>query len=175
VVGAVSIGSSACFKVSMVILFCESWSRAKLADGPIFTHGVRANPQRRPPAWPFPSAGWRAFSPGQNYLLSATVGPTVNESIVHLSVAFWQFPPRDDGLLRNRQKGEVAMEPTRLHRMLQSVMTRRPRKVTSFVRSIEVHPQIAVYGSQRMCLSCGAITARSKPFCLECGELLPAV
>jgi hypothetical protein len=60
------------------------------------------------------------------------------------------------------------MEPTRSHRMLQSVMTRRPRKVTSFVRSTEVHPQIAVYGSQRMCRSCGAITARSKPFCLEC-------
>ena len=125
-------------------------------------------------AWPFLSAGWRAFSPGQNYLLSATVGPTVNESIVHLSVAFWQFPPRDDGLLRNRQKSEVAMEPTRFHRMLQSVMTRRPRKVTSLVRPIEVHPQIAVYGSQRMCRSCGAITARAKPFCLECGELLPA-
>ena len=115
-----------------------------------------------------------SFSPGQNYLLSATVGPTVNESIVHLPVAFWQFQPRDDGLLCNRQKSEVAMEPTRFHRMLQSVMTRRPRKVTSIMRSIEVHPQIAVYGSQRMCRSCGAITARSKPFCLECGELLPA-
>ncbi len=129
---------------------------------------------KRPLAWPFLSTGWRAFSPGQNYLLSATVRPTVNESIVHLSVAFWQFPPRDDGLLRNRQKSEVAMEPTRFHRMLQSVMTRRPRKVTSLVRPIEVHPQIAVYGSQRMCRSCGAITARSKPFCLECGDLLPA-
>ena len=101
------------------------------------------------------SPGWRAFSPGQNYLLSATVGPTGNESIAHLSVAFWQFPPRDDGFLRNRQKSEVAMEPTRSHRMLQSVMTRRPRKVTSFVRSTEVHPQIAVYESQRMCRSCG--------------------
>jgi len=116
-----------------------------------------------------------SFSPGQNYLLSATVGPTVNESIVHLSVAFRQFPPRDDGLLRNRQKCEVAMEPTRFNRMLQFVMTRRPKKITSLVRSFEVHPQIAVYGSQRMCRSCGAITPRSKPFCLECGELLPAV
>jgi len=108
-------------------------------------------------------------------LLSATVGPTVNESIVHLSVAFWLFPPHDDGLLWNRQKCEAAMEPTLFHRILQSVITRGMRKVASLVRSIKVHPQIAVYGSQRMCRSCGAITARSKPFCLECGELLPAV
>jgi hypothetical protein len=67
------------------------------------------------------------------------------------------------------------MEPTMFHRILQSVLPRRLGKVTSLVRSIEVHSQIAVYGSQRMCRSCGAITARSKPFCLECGELLPAV
>jgi hypothetical protein len=67
------------------------------------------------------------------------------------------------------------MEPTLFHRILQSVSTRRLTKVTSLVRAIEVHPQIAVYGSQRMCRSCGAITARSKPFCSECGELLPAV
>ena len=108
-------------------------------------------------------------------LLSATLEPTVNESIVHLSVAFWLFPPHDDGLLWNRQKCEAAMEPTLFHRILQSVITRGMRKVASLVRSIKVHPQIAVYGSQRMCRSCGAITARSKPFCLECGELLPAV
>ncbi len=67
------------------------------------------------------------------------------------------------------------MEPTLFHRILQSVLPSRLRKVTSLVRSIEVHPQIAMYGSQRMCRSCGAITARSKPFCVECGELLPAV
>ena len=67
------------------------------------------------------------------------------------------------------------MEPTLFHRIVQSVIARRLRKVTSLGRSIEVHPQIAVYGSQRMCQSCGAITARSKPFCLECGALLPAV
>jgi hypothetical protein len=66
------------------------------------------------------------------------------------------------------------MEPALFHRLLQSV-TRRLRKATSSVPSIKVHPPIAVYGSQRICRSCGAITARSKPFCLECGELLPAV
>jgi hypothetical protein len=67
------------------------------------------------------------------------------------------------------------MESTLCHRIVQSVITRRLRKVTSLGRSIGVHPQIAVYGSQRMCRSCGAITARSKPFCLECGALLLAV
>ena len=67
------------------------------------------------------------------------------------------------------------MEPTLFHRILQSVISRRLRKVASLTRSIKVHPQIAAYGSQRMCRSCGAITACSKPFCLECGELLPAV
>ena len=67
------------------------------------------------------------------------------------------------------------MEPTLFHRILHSVITRRLRQVTSLMRSTKVHPQIACYGSQRMCRSCGAITARSKPLCLECGELLPAV
>jgi hypothetical protein len=66
-----------------------------------------------------------------------------------------------------------ALSITLFHRM-QSVITRRLRMVASSVRSSEVPPQIAVYGSQRMCRSCGAITARSRPFCLECGELLPA-
>jgi hypothetical protein len=67
------------------------------------------------------------------------------------------------------------MEPILFLRALQTVITRRLRKVTSPVRFIEVQPQIAAYGSQRVCRSCGGITARSKPFCLECGKLLPAV
>jgi len=67
------------------------------------------------------------------------------------------------------------MEPTLFHRIVQSVITRRLRKGTPLVGSIEGHPEIAGYGSQRMCRSCGAITACSKPFCLECGVLLPAV
>src|SRR2546423_755851 len=36
-------------------------------------------------------------------------------------------------------------------------------------------PQIAGYGSQRMCLSCGLITPRLKACCLECGKSLTAV
>jgi hypothetical protein len=67
------------------------------------------------------------------------------------------------------------METTLFHRIVQSVFSRRLRKRTSFVGSLDGHPNIAAYGSQRMCRSCGAITACSKPFCLECGALLPAV
>ena len=96
------------------------------------------------------------------------------KSIVHLSVAFWPFPPHDDGPLCNRKKSEAATEPTLFHRIVQSI-TRRLRMGTPLVGSVEGHPKIAVYGSQRMCRSCGAITARSNPFCLECGALLPAV
>ena len=33
-------------------------------------------------------------------------------------------------------------------------------------------PQIAGYGSQRMCASCGLITSRFKACCLECGKSL---
>jgi hypothetical protein len=33
-------------------------------------------------------------------------------------------------------------------------------------------PQIAGYGSQRMCPACGLITSRSKACCLECGRSL---
>jgi len=36
-------------------------------------------------------------------------------------------------------------------------------------------PQIAGYGSQRMCPFCGLITSRLKPFCLECGKSLAVV
>jgi hypothetical protein len=33
-------------------------------------------------------------------------------------------------------------------------------------------PQIAGYGSQRMCPACGLITSRFKTRCLECGKSL---
>ena len=33
-------------------------------------------------------------------------------------------------------------------------------------------PLIAGYGAQRMCPSCGLITSRLKPSCLECGKSL---
>ena len=67
------------------------------------------------------------------------------------------------------------MEPNLFQRIVQSVITRRLRKGTSSAAPIDGRPKIAAYGSQRMCQSCGAITACSKPFCLECGALLPAV
>ena len=34
---------------------------------------------------------------------------------------------------------------------------------------LEVKPQAARLGSQRMCPSCGLITSRVNPRCLECG------
>lgn len=37
-------------------------------------------------------------------------------------------------------------------------------------RSRGLRPQIASYGSQRMCPSCGLITSKSKSRCLECGK-----
>ena len=36
-------------------------------------------------------------------------------------------------------------------------------------------PQIARYGSQRMCRACGAITPRSKARCVQCGKPLKAL
>jgi len=35
--------------------------------------------------------------------------------------------------------------------------------------------QVAQYGSQRMCPSCGLITSRLRACCLECGQSLAAV
>ena len=67
------------------------------------------------------------------------------------------------------------MEPVMFLRALQASLARRLRQFNFSARNVEVRSQIAAYGSQRMCQSCGMITARSKPFCLECGELLPAV
>jgi predicted amidophosphoribosyltransferase len=42
-------------------------------------------------------------------------------------------------------------------------------------RMHKLKPQIAGFGSQRMCPSCGLITSRSKPCCWECGKSLPSV
>ena len=44
-----------------------------------------------------------------------------------------------------------------------------------FHRMGQLKPQIAGYGSQQMCPSCGLITSRLKAFCLECGQSLTAV
>jgi len=37
-------------------------------------------------------------------------------------------------------------------------------------RMRKLKPQVAGYGSQRMCPHCGLITSRSKVRCLECGR-----
>ena len=42
-------------------------------------------------------------------------------------------------------------------------------------RMRKLKPQIAGFGSQRMCPSCGLITSRLKACCLECGKPLTAV
>ena len=39
----------------------------------------------------------------------------------------------------------------------------------------KLKPQVAGFGSQRMCPSCGLITSRLKACCLECGKPLTAV
>jgi hypothetical protein len=44
-----------------------------------------------------------------------------------------------------------------------------------FYRMRRLKPQIAGFGSQRMCPSCGLITSRFKARCLECGQSLTAV
>jgi hypothetical protein len=42
-------------------------------------------------------------------------------------------------------------------------------------RMHKLKPLIAGHGSQRMCPSCGLITSRLKPCCLECGKSLTSV
>jgi len=42
-------------------------------------------------------------------------------------------------------------------------------------RMHKLKPRIAGYGSQTMCPSCGLITSRLKPSCLECGKSLTGV
>ena len=42
-------------------------------------------------------------------------------------------------------------------------------------RMHKLKPQVAGYGSQTMCPSCGLITSRLKPCCLECGKSLTGV
>lgn len=44
-----------------------------------------------------------------------------------------------------------------------------------FYRTRTLKPEVAVCGSQRMCLFCGLITSRLKACCLECGEPLVTV
>ena len=44
-----------------------------------------------------------------------------------------------------------------------------------FYKMRKLKPQIAGYGSQRMCSSCGLITSRLKACCVECGKSLTPV
>ena len=39
----------------------------------------------------------------------------------------------------------------------------------------KLKPEIAAYGAQRMCPSCGLITPRLEACCLECGKSLTVV
>ena len=42
-------------------------------------------------------------------------------------------------------------------------------------KTLKPKPQATLYGSQRMCPSCGLITSRLKARCLECGQSLTEV
>src|SRR6266568_7928911 len=72
------------------------------------------------------------------------------------------------------------MEPVfrpscRLFHTLPTFITRSFRNFKAAARFIRLKPQIAGFGSQRMCPSCGSITSRSNAFCLACGKSFPAV
>ena len=54
-------------------------------------------------------------------------------------------------------------------------ITRSFRNFRASARFIRLKPQIAGFGPQRMCPSCGLVTSRSKEFCLECGKPFLAV
>jgi hypothetical protein len=60
-------------------------------------------------------------------------------------------------------------------RTLPTFVTRSFRNFKALARGTRTKPQIAGFGSQRMCPSCGLITSHSKAFCLECGKSFPAV
>jgi hypothetical protein len=47
------------------------------------------------------------------------------------------------------------------------------KKLNASLRATKLKPEIAGFGSQRMCPFCGLITSRSKSSCLECGKSLP--
>jgi hypothetical protein len=46
--------------------------------------------------------------------------------------------------------------------------------VFCYYRMRRLKPQMAGYGSQRMCPACGLITPRSKAACMECGRMFIA-
>jgi len=58
---------------------------------------------------------------------------------------------------------------------LPTLITRSLRNFKASARFIRLEPQIAGFGPQRMCPSCGLVTPGSKAFCLECGKSFLAV
>jgi hypothetical protein len=60
-------------------------------------------------------------------------------------------------------------------RTLPTFVTLSLRNFKASARCIRLRPQIAGFGSQRMCPSCGLITSHAKEFCLECKKSFPAV
>jgi hypothetical protein len=58
-------------------------------------------------------------------------------------------------------------------RTLPTFVTSSLRDFKASARFIRLKPQIAGFGSQMMCPSCGLITSRSKEFCLQCGKSFP--
>ena len=89
------------------------------------------------------------------------------------------FPPFAMAPCATDRKRVHFMEPgfrpsCRLFHTLPTFITRSFRNFKTSARFIRLKPQIAGFGSQRMCPSCGLITSRSKAFCLECGKPFPA-
>jgi len=60
-------------------------------------------------------------------------------------------------------------------RTLPTFVTLPLRNFKASARRIRLKPQVAGFGSQRMCPSCGLIKSRSREFCLECGKSFPGV
>jgi|HubBroStandDraft_6_1064221.scaffolds.fasta_scaffold14988_3 predicted amidophosphoribosyltransferase len=60
--------------------------------------------------------------------------------------------------------------------MARSLRNRLALILDSFTRLFRILKPVAQeLGSQRMCPSCGLITPRAQPFCLECGKPLRIV
>jgi len=89
------------------------------------------------------------------------------------------FPPFAMAPCATDRKRVHFMEPVsrlscRLFHTLPTFIVRSFRNSKAAARCIRLKPQIAGFGSQRMCPSCRLITSQSKVFCLECGEPFPA-
>ena len=70
---------------------------------------------------------------------------------------------------------EPVFRPFCPHFLTLRTFVTRSRNFKALAPGIRLKPQMAGFGSQRMCPACGLITSRSKVFCLECGKPFPAV